>query len=93
MKTLAIFCVACCLALCARPSVAQTSDPGRYIRPDGPSLKLKSYDGERYSTMAPDTLDIAERSKLTLAGLTNILDPMMITCSTGWSISRTSRRS
>lgn len=46
-----------------------------YIRPDAPEVKIPLYKGQRYEALVPDTLDIAERAKLAINGLTGPLDP------------------
>jgi len=49
--------------------------PIRYINTKVPSVRLPSYGGETYEAVVPDTLDLAERAKLAVHGLTGPLDP------------------
>lgn len=51
-----------------------TSDVG-YIRPSIPDITLKAYQGQRYQSKVPDTLDLAERSKLAIHAMTSVTDP------------------
>ena len=46
-----------------------------YIRQDIPHFEIPEYHGRRYADTVPDTLDIAERSKLCVHALTSITDP------------------
>jgi hypothetical protein len=46
-----------------------------YINKEIPPLSMRVWEGERYPAMVPDTLDLAERAKLAIHGVTNILDP------------------
>lgn len=52
---------------------------GRYnvefIREDVPKFDIPVYEGDRYEVMVPDTLDIQERIKLAVNGLTGPTDP------------------
>lgn len=50
-------------------------DPIGYIRQDIPKIELPLYRGQRYEAMVPDTLDLAERAKLAVNGLTESADP------------------
>lgn len=50
------------------------SDIG-YIREEISSFDTPEYKGERYEALVPDTLDIAERSRLAINGLTGPTDP------------------
>ena len=47
----------------------------KYIREDIPSFEVPSYKGDRYEALVPDRLDIAERAKLAVNGLTAPHDP------------------
>ena len=46
-----------------------------YIRESIPDFEVPPYEGERYEAMVPDTLDIAERARLAIRGLTGPTDP------------------
>lgn len=46
-----------------------------YIREDPLPFRIPPYEGERYETWAPDTLDLAERAELAINGLTGPTDP------------------
>ena len=46
-----------------------------YIREESPPFDIPPYEGERYETWAPDTLDLAERAELAINGLTGPTDP------------------
>ena len=46
-----------------------------FIRPDAPAVPLAPYNGERYTALVPDTLDIGEHARLAVRGLTGPLDP------------------
>jgi hypothetical protein len=47
----------------------------QYIRSEIPHFEIPAYRGRRYQDTVPDTLDIAERSKLCIHALTSITDP------------------
>ena len=49
--------------------------PIEYIRKDIPSFDIPPYEGQRYETQVPDTLDIQERVTLAVNGLTGPTDP------------------
>ena len=46
-----------------------------YIREEPLPFKIPPYEGDRYETWAPDTLDLAERAELGINGLTGPTDP------------------
>ena len=46
-----------------------------FINPQAPPAKIPSYNGDRYEAVVPDTLDIAERARLAVQGMTNLADP------------------
>lgn len=50
-------------------------DPIGYIRQDIPDFDIPAYQGERYSALVPDTLDLQERAEWAVSGLTSITDP------------------
>ena len=50
-------------------------DPVGYIRPEIPEFDLPPYRGQRYEALVPDTLDLAERARLAIHGLTEPTDP------------------
>ena len=45
-----------------------------YIREEIPDYEIPVYRGERYDAMVPDTLDLAERARLAIRGLTGPTD-------------------
>ena len=47
----------------------------KYINPEVPDVRLPGYEGKRYSASVPDTLDLAERARLAVNGLTGPTDP------------------
>src|SRR5689334_7467338 len=47
----------------------------QYVREKVPEFEIAPYRGERYQDSVPDTLDIAELSKLAIHALTSITDP------------------
>ena len=47
----------------------------QYIREEIPSFDIPPYPGQTYEDKVPDTLDIAERARLGVHGLTSITDP------------------
>lgn len=51
-------------------------DPIGYINNKIPEFELPAYEGERYEAMVPDTLDIAERARLAVHGLTEPTNPL-----------------
>ena len=67
------FTTVCCLI--ATFALATPSRAREYIRPDAPTVKIKPFTGERYEALVPDTLDLAERARLSVHGLTSPLDP------------------
>ena len=52
-----------------------TSFRPHYVRDNPPNFEIPAYRGMRYEDTVPDTLDIAERSKLGVSMLTSITDP------------------
>lgn len=71
-----------CFPLPAEESAATESAPATekpqpivYINPEVPSVNLPAYEGERYEVRVPDTLDLAERAKLAVRGLTSVTNP------------------
>jgi hypothetical protein len=46
-----------------------------YINPTVPEVNTPDWDGERYESVVPDTLDLAERAALGVHGLTEPMDP------------------
>ena len=51
-------------------------DPIRYIRSDIPEVDTPPYEGDRYSTPVPDTLDLQQRAELALHAITEATDPL-----------------
>jgi hypothetical protein len=45
-------------------------DPIGYINPKIPDFELRPYKGDRYEATVPDTLDLAERARVAVNGLT-----------------------
>ncbi len=50
------------------------SDSIRYIREEIPAFNVPAYEGESYTAIAPDTLDLQERARLAVNGLTGPTD-------------------
>ena len=50
-------------------------DPIGCVRADAPQFDAPSYEGDRYTAMVPDTLDIQERAAMAVNGLTGPTDP------------------
>ncbi|MGH9162734.1 MAG: hypothetical protein ACRD2X_22430 [Vicinamibacteraceae bacterium] len=46
-----------------------------YIRQDIPAFTIPPHRGERYDDVVPDTLDLAERARLAIHGMTSSTDP------------------
>ena len=46
-----------------------------YVRSEIPDFGVPTYDGVRYESMVPDTLDLQERAALAVNGLTGPTDP------------------
>ena len=53
----------------------QESSESRYVNPVPPVVTLPTYQGNRYLVQVPDTLDLAERARLAVHGLTSCVDP------------------
>ena len=55
----------------------ERTKPGkiRYISPNIPEVQACRFDGERYESLVPDTLDIADRADFAIHGLSNMADP------------------
>ena len=51
-------------------------DPVGYITPKIPEVGLPPYEGEKYEATVPDTLDLAERARLAINGLTETTNPL-----------------
>ena len=51
-------------------------DPVGYITPKIPEVGLPPYEGEKYEATVPDTLDLAERARLAVNGLTGPTNPL-----------------
>ncbi len=58
---------------------ADPTPPGtiEYVNPDIPDFPDPEYPGDYYDTMAPATLDLAERARLSVNALTGMLNPNM----------------
>jgi hypothetical protein len=63
-------------AAIAETSEWQPGDPIGYVNPEIPQFEVPPYTGERYEAPVPDTLDIAERARLAINGLTEVTDPL-----------------
>ncbi len=50
-------------------------DPIGYVQSDFPEFEMPAYKGQRYETLSPDTLDLAERARLAIHGMTEAGDP------------------
>ena len=50
-------------------------DPIDYIQPEIPEFEMPPYAGQRYQTMVPDTLDLAERARLAIHAMTENPNP------------------
>ena len=51
-------------------------DPIGYVRDEIPDFDPPGYEGERYQTMVPDTLDLQDRAQLAVNCLTRNPDPL-----------------
>ena len=58
------------------PSEWKPGDPIGYIRPEIPDFEFPPYEGERYEATVPDTLDLQERARMAIHGITEITDPV-----------------
>jgi hypothetical protein len=58
-----------------RPLGWEPGDAIGYIQPEIQEFDLPPYEGERYGATVPDTLDLQERAKLAIHGLTEPTDP------------------
>ena len=74
MKKVSYWLVAACLAASVLFSAA-SAQAKRFIQPDAPTVKVKPFEGEHYEALVPDTLDLAERARLAVHGLTSDVDP------------------
>ena len=54
----------------------QHGDPIGYVRTSIPEFDVAEYEGERYESLVPDTLDLQERAALAVNGLTGPTDPL-----------------
>jgi hypothetical protein len=71
------------LGLFAADAAGTTGDPkaknqaghAEYVRSEAPSFQIPPYPGESYEDVVPDTLDLQERAKLAIHGITSITDP------------------
>ena len=68
------------VSACESPLPGQGAQAGAknkigYIRPDIPSVEIRSPRGESYEDLIPDTLDLAEMAALTINCLTESTDP------------------
>ena len=56
-----------CISLClAMSTFAEARDPIVYVNPKAPAVELPKYAGDYYEATVPDTLDIAERARLSV---------------------------
>ena len=55
-----------------------------YVRDDIEEVNYPPFQGEYYESMIPDTLDLAERGRLAVHGITNIADPRTDYQCYGW---------
>ena len=49
--------------------------PIGYVQSEIPEFEITAYEGQRYQSMAPDTLDLAERARLVIHGMTEATNP------------------
>ena len=59
----------------ASGAVSSSKIRPQYIRGKIPSFEIPPYKGQTYEDRIPDTLDIAERARLAINGVTSIADP------------------
>ena len=57
------------------PQEPRRSTQIKYINPEVPEVRLPAYEGKRYQASLPDTLDLAERARLAVNGLTGPTNP------------------
>ena len=55
-----------------------------YARDDIPAVDYPPFGGRRYEMMIPDTLDLAERARLAIHGITECADPVYDYAIFGW---------
>lgn len=58
-----------------KKDIGTDPNPLGYISPNIPDFQVPVYTGVRYEAMVPDTLDLAERAKLAIHGLTENTNP------------------
>jgi len=51
-------------------------DPIGYVRSEIPDFEIPSYNGEQYTVLVPDTLDLQERARLAIHAMTEVTDPL-----------------
>ncbi len=71
MRGLPLLCVAGLLSAFGLPLPGLAGE----LKLDYPAVPSIEYKGERYKATVPDTLDLAERARLAINGLTSTLDP------------------
>ncbi len=71
MRGLPLLCVAGLLSAFGLPLPELAGE----LKLDYPAVPSIEYKGERYKATVPDTLDLAERARLAINGLTSTLDP------------------
>lgn len=59
----------------SEPDVNASKFKFQYIREKIPTFEIPPFRGDRYEDSVPDTLDIAERTKLAIHAMTSITDP------------------
>ena len=57
------------------PQEPRRSTRIKYINPEVPEVQLPAYEGNRYQASVPDTLDLTERARLAVNGLTGPTNP------------------
>ena len=58
-----------------KPAKSESGFSNRFIRKDTPSFQVPPSGGDRYEALVPDTLDIQQRCRLAVNGLTGATDP------------------
>ena len=57
------------------PEISDTLHEGQVLQPEIPAFEVPPFEGERYGTMAPDTLDLAERAQWAMHAMTENPEP------------------
>src|ERR1700722_1865815 len=62
-------------ASAGQPKAKNVAHHAEYIRKESPDFQMPLYSGKSYQDLVPDTLDLQERAKLAIHGITSITDP------------------